>query len=301
MSTARAREWTWNIVRASKDRRDLRRPPQIGLYVAAIWIVGCLLIAALAQVISPYHPAEISLDARLSPPLFFGGTLDHLLGTDELGRDVLARLIYSIQISMLVAVGGTFISTLLGVSLGFLAAELGGLIDEGVMALVDMQAAVPFMMTALLVITIFGNSLALFVCLVGLHGWERHARIARGLALTARNRLHVTAARTYNASRVHIYARHILPACAPTIVVGMTLGLTETVLLESTLSFLGLGIQPPMSSLGNMVGFGRDYLMTAWWIALAPGLVIAATAIALMRISEALRQTESRSASFTFT
>ncbi|PPQ19241.1 hypothetical protein CV770_11245 [Bradyrhizobium sp. AC87j1] len=201
MSTVWAREWAWNIFRGPKARRGARKPPKIGLHVAAIWVVGCLLIAALAQVISPYHPAQISLDVRLSPPLFFGGTLDHLLGTDELGRDVLARLIYSIQISMLVAVGGTFISTLLGVSLGFLAAELGGLIDEGVMALVDMQAAVPFMMTALLVITIFGNSLALFVCLVGLHGWERHARIARGLALTARNRLHVTAARTYNASR----------------------------------------------------------------------------------------------------
>jgi len=140
------------------------------------------------------------LGARLSPPLLFGGTLERLLGTDELGRDVLARLIYSIQISMLVAAGGTFISTLLGVSLGFLAAELGGVIDEGVMALVDMEAAVPFMITALLVITISGNSLALLVWLVGLHGWERHARNARGLALTARNRLHVTAARTYNAS-----------------------------------------------------------------------------------------------------
>ncbi|WOH57614.1 hypothetical protein [Bradyrhizobium sp. BWC-3-1] len=127
-------------------------------------------MAALAQVISAHHPARIPLDARLSPPPFFGGRLDHLLGIDELGRDALAPLIFSVQISMLVAVGGTFISTPQRVSLGFLAAELGGLLREGVMAFVGVQAAVPFMMTALLVITIFGNSLAPFVCLVGVHG-----------------------------------------------------------------------------------------------------------------------------------
>ncbi|WP_225130709.1 MULTISPECIES: hypothetical protein [unclassified Bradyrhizobium] len=130
MSTAWPHEWTCNIFRSPKAPRDPRKPAKVGLYGASMWIVACLLIAVLAQVISPYHPAQISLDARLTPPIFFGGTLEHLLGTDELGRDVLARLIYSIQISMLVAVGGTFISTLLGVSLGFLAAEPGGLIDD---------------------------------------------------------------------------------------------------------------------------------------------------------------------------
>ncbi|MEY9981641.1 ABC-type dipeptide/oligopeptide/nickel transport system permease subunit [Bradyrhizobium yuanmingense] len=103
MSTVWARDWTWSVFRSSKDGRVPQRLPKIGFYGASIWIVGCLLIAALAQVISPYHPAQISLGARLSPPLLFGGTLEHLLGTDELGRDVLARLIYSIQISMLVA------------------------------------------------------------------------------------------------------------------------------------------------------------------------------------------------------
>ncbi|AEG58243.1 ABC transporter permease [Sinorhizobium meliloti] len=258
--------------------------------LAFIWIAACVLVAAFAHALAPYDPADIALDARLQPPLLVGGTWDHALGTDDLGRDMLSRLIFSVQISIAIACSGTVISTFIGTFLGFVSAEAGGAIDELIMAVVDMQAALPFMIIAMLMIAIFGSSLALFVVILGLYGWERHARVARGTALAAKNNLYVTAARAYNASYIRIYLKHILPACFPTIMAGVTIGLTEIILLEGTLSFLGLGIQPPMSSLGNMVGFGREYLMTAWWIAVLPGVVIAITALSLMVISDHLRE-----------
>ncbi|MBX5101248.1 ABC transporter permease [Rhizobium lentis] len=270
-------------------RRKRWRDVDLSIRISTAWILLCVVVAVLAQLIAPYDPAAIDLDARLQPPMLLGGTVSHPMGTDDLGRDVLSRLIFSIQITVAVAVAGTVISTLLGTVLGFLAAELGSAVDECITAFVDMQAAMPFMIVALLLIAVFGNSVLLFVFLLGLYGWERHARVVRAAALTARNHLYVTAARTYNASRIRIYLKHVLPSCLPTIVAGMTIGLTQIILLEGTLSFLGLGIQPPMSSLGNMVGFGRGYLMTAWWIAVIPGVVIAATALALMLLSDFLR------------
>ncbi|MGC0320855.1 peptide/nickel transport system permease protein [Bradyrhizobium sp. USDA 326] len=269
--------------------QGLTLPFGFSTYLAIAWISVCVFTAIFAQVVAPYDPAAISLDARLAPPAFLGGSSDHLLGTDELGRDVLSRLIYSIQISVAVAVCGTVFSTVLGTLLGFIAAEFNSAIDECIMAVVDMQAALPFMIVALLVITVFGNSVPLFIVVLGLYGWERHARVVRNVALTARNHLYATAARTYNASLPRIYLKHVLPACFPAIVAGTTVGLAQVVLLEGTLSFLGLGIQPPMSSLGNMVGLGRGYLMTAWWIAVFPGLAIAASALALMLASDHLR------------
>ncbi|QRM32809.1 ABC transporter permease [Microvirga sp. VF16] len=278
--------------------RTARLPTEVSLVwrwadlsvkLSIVWIISCVLVAVLAPLIAPYDPAAIALDARLQPPILLGGTWSHPLGTDDLGRDVLSRLIYSIQITVAVAAAGTLISSLLGTLLGFLAAELGSVVDECVTAFVDMQAAMPFMIVALLIIAVFGNSVFLFVFVLGLYGWERHARVVRAAALTARNHLYVTAARTYNASRLRIYLKHVLPSCLPTIVAGMTIGLTQIILLEGTLSFLGLGIQPPMSSLGNMVGFGRGYLMTAWWIAVLPGVAIALTALSLMLLSDFLR------------
>ncbi len=275
--TSASFRWTW------------WREAGLSVQLSIVWIICCLLVAGFAQVIAPYDPAAIDLNARLQPPILLGGAWDHVLGTDDLGRDVASRLIFSIQITVAVALAGTIISTLIGTVLGFLAAELGNVVDECITAVVDMQAAMPFMIVALLLIAVFGNSVPLFVLVLGLYGWERHARVMRGAALTARNHLYVTAARTYNATRLRIYIKHVLPSCLPTIIAGMTIGLTQIILLEGTLSFLGLGIQPPMSSLGNMVGFGRGYLMTAWWIAVIPGVVIAVTALALMMLSDFLR------------
>ncbi|WP_376089327.1 ABC transporter permease [Roseomonas sp. CCTCC AB2023176] len=253
------------------------------------WLALMLGIAVLADLVSPFPYTALDLRNRLSPPIGFGGTWLHPLGTDELGRDVLSRLIVSIRMSLLIAFGATVISAVLGVTLGFLAAHFRGFVEQAVLALVDFQAAMPFLILALAVLAFFGNSLTLFICLLGLHGWERYARIARGLAVSAGAQGYAGAVRQLGASPLRVYGRHVLPNIASTLIVSMTLAFPEIILLESGLSFLGLGVQPPMTSLGNMVGYGREYLTRAPWILLSPATVIVLTTLSVSLIGDWLR------------
>jgi peptide/nickel transport system permease protein len=223
------------------------------------------------------------------PPVGFGGTLRHCLGTDELGRDVLSRLIESIRISLLIAFGATTIAAVFGTTMGFLAAHFRGGVEQAVLVLIDFQASMPFLIVALAVLAFFGNSLGLFVALMGLYGWERHARIARGLAIAANAQGYAAAVRQIGAGPLRIYLGHVLPNIASTLIVAATLSFPEIVLLESGLSFLGLGVQPPMTSLGTMVGFGRDYLTRAPWILLAPSLTIILTTLSVSLLGDWLR------------
>lgn len=253
------------------------------------WVALMLAVALTAEWISPFSITALDLRARLAPPVGLGGTWLHPLGTDELGRDVLSRLIASIRMSLLIAFGATAISAVLGTALGFLAAHFRGLVEQAVMALVDFQAAMPFLILALAVLAFFGNSLPLFICLLGLNGWERYARIARGLAISAGAQGYAAAVRQLGASPWRIYGRHVLPNIASTLIVSMTLAFPEIILLESGLSFLGLGVQPPMTSLGNMVGYGREYLTRAPWILLAPSAVIVLTTLSVSLAGDWLR------------
>ena len=173
--------------------------------------------------------------------------------------------------------------------LGFLAAHFRGWVEQAVMALVDFQAAMPFMILALSVLAFFGNSLPLFIGLLGLHGWERYARIARGLAISAGAQGYAAAVRQLGATPWRVYAHHVLPNIAATLIVSMTLAFPEIILLESGLSFLGLGVQPPMTSLGNMVGYGREYLTRAPWILLSPSAVIVLTTLSVSLVGDWLR------------
>jgi peptide/nickel transport system permease protein len=240
-------------------------------------------------VVSPYAYTALDLRNRLSAPIGFGGDWVHPLGTDELGRDVLARLIYSIRTSLLIAFGATIIGAVVGTSLGFLAAHFRGLVEQAVMALVDFSASIPFLILALAVLAFFGNSMVLLVCLLGLHAWERYARIARGLALSAGAQGFAAAVRQLGATPWRLYGRHVLPNIASTLIVSMTLAFPEIILLESGLSFLGLGVQPPETSLGSMVGYGREYLTRAPWILLAPAFTIVLTTLSVSLIGDWLR------------
>ena len=271
--------------------RVIRRREAIGLAVgtAVLWLASMLVVAVFADLLRPYSITAIDLGHRLAPPLGFGGTLTHPLGTDELGRDVLSRLIISIRVSLLLAFGATLLGLLMGTSLGLLAAHLGGLVEQAVLMLVDFQAALPFMILALAVLAFFGDSLPILVGLMSFYGWERHARVARGLALAAGAQNYVAAIRGLGAGAWRIYLRHVLPNIAATLVVSATLAFPEVILLESGLSFLGLGVQPPMSSLGNMVGYGRNYIETAPWILLAPSIVIVFTTLAISIVGDTLR------------
>ncbi len=268
--------------------RDRAPVPALAL-AALVWVAMMLLVAAFADQLRPYGITQFDLRNRLAPPLGFGGVAAHPLGTDELGRDVLSRLLVSVRISLLIAFGATALAGLLGTTLGFLAAHFRGWVEQAVLMLIDFQAALPFLILALAVLAFFGNSLPLFVCLMGLYGWERHARIARGLAISADAQGYAAAVRQLGAGPWRVYLRHVLPNIASTLIVSATLSFPEVILLESGLSFLGLGIQPPMTSLGNMIGYGREYLTRAPWILLAPSAVVVLTTFSVSVLGDWLR------------
>lgn len=262
-------------------------PPLVLLSLG--WLALMLVTALCAHWLMPYEFSQIDLRARLQPPVLFGGTWGHALGTDELGRDVLSRVISAIQISLLIAFASTAISTTLGVVLGVLAAHFRGWVENLVLVLIDFQASMPFMIIALAVLAFFGNSLPLFICLMGFYGWERTARISRSLTIAANEQGYAAAAHDLGAPATRVYGRHVLPNIASTIIVNITVTFPGVVLLESGLSFLGLGVQPPMASLGNMVGYGREYLQSAPWILLCPSFVIVMTTFSISLVGDWLR------------
>jgi peptide/nickel transport system permease protein len=269
-------------------RPKIKVPVIVGLSFG--WLIAMVLIALTLDFWQPHDFQAMNLRARFAPPVWMeGGSWSHIFGTDNLGRDVLSRLMVSIRISLLVALLGTVIGAVLGTLIGLLAARFGGIVDDLVMVGIDYQAALPFMILALAVVAFAGNSLTLFILLMGLYGWERYARIARGLALSAMTQGYAVAVKTLGASPLRIYGRHILPNIANALIVNMTLNFPQTIMLETSLSFLGLGIQPPMTSLGNMVGFGRDFLLNAWWLATIPALVIFITTLAFALVGDWVR------------
>jgi peptide/nickel transport system permease protein len=269
----------------TEPARQHRRSIPAAVIVAVLWLTMIVAVALLAQWITPYTFTTPDLRNRLSPP----GHPLHWLGTDELGRDVLSRLIVSIRISLLIAFGASIISATVGTTLGFLAAYFRGAVEQIVLMLADFQASMPFLILALSVLAFFGNSLPLLICLMGLFGWERYARIARGLAISATAQGYASAVHQLGATPARTYLRHILPNIASTLIVMMTLVFPEVILLESGLSFLGLGVQPPMTSLGNMVGYGREYITRAPWIMLAPAITIVLTTLAVSVLGDWLR------------
>lgn len=277
-----------NAGQSHSGRRSSGMLPPIVL-LSTSWLIAVTLCGLGAEILSPHDYTAIDLRARLQPPVFAGGSWAHPLGTDHLGRDLLSRLIHAVRFTLLIALLGTVIGACLGTIAGFLAAHFRGLVDDVIMLLVDFQAAVPFVILALAALAFLGNSLLLFICILGLQGWERYARIARGLALAARERGYVVALRTAGADPWRIYAKHVLPNVASALIVNMTLNFPETVLWEAALSFLGLGIQPPNTSLGALLGFGRDYLFNAWWLALFPGGLIVLTTLAISVCGDWLR------------
>jgi peptide/nickel transport system permease protein len=225
-----------------------------GLVMFAVgWIALMIMVAILADVLSPYAYTALDLRNRLSPP----GTPGHWLGTDELGRDVLSRLIHSIRMSLLIAFGATLISAALGTTLGFLAAYFRGVVEQLVLMLADFQASMPFLILALSVLAFFGNSIPLLICLMGLVGWDRYARIARGLAISASAQGYAAAVRQLGATPSRTYLRHILPNIASTLIVSMTLVFPEVILLESGLSFLPRRAWATWSASGESISAAR--------------------------------------------
>jgi peptide/nickel transport system permease protein len=269
-------------------RSFLRNWP-LTVLLSLAWMAFVVLIVVFLPLLINADFQAMDLKNRLSPPVFLGGTWQHALGTDELGRDVLARLLVSTQTSMALALAATILSTILGVGLGFLASYMRGAVEQVILMFIDAQSAIPFMIIALAVLAFLGNSLLLFTILLGFSGWASIARVTRGLAISFSEHGFANAVRDLGASPWRIYMKHILPNIASTLVVSLTLNFPEVILLEAGLSFLGLGIQPPMTSLGSMVGYARDYLHTAPWVLLAPALVIVVTTLSMSLVGDWLR------------
>ncbi len=258
--------------------------------VALTWLALVTVVTLTAPWIAPYPYDEVSLLARLKPPVWMeGGSWDHVLGTDRLGRDVLSRLLVATQVSLAIAFMGTLIGAVLGTMLGFLAARRGGVTDDIVMLFVDFQAAMPFLIIALAILAFLGNNLLLFLFLMGIYGWETFARLARGLVLAAREHGYARAVEALGGTPGRVYLRHVLPNVLSPLIVQVTLNFPETILVETSLSFLGLGIQPPLTSLGQQLGDGRDYLINAWWLAVFPGAAIFLTTLSMSIAGDWLR------------
>ncbi len=268
-------------------RRGDRVPLDILLCLVFLGIVAT--IALCAPLLAPYDYATQNLTARFRPPVFWGGEWQYVLGTDNLGRCVLSRLLYGTQISIAVAFAGALLGAALGIVMGLIAAHFRGWIDDVVSLLVDVQAAVPTIIVALAALAFFGNDLVLFVILVGMHGWDQMARQTRGLVLAARAAGYAEAVAQIGARAPRVYFVHVLPNIAAALLVQVTLTFPATILLETSVSFLGLGIQPPMTSLGQMLGQGRLFLLNAWWIALLPGIVIFITTLSVSLVGDWLR------------
>lgn len=248
-----------------------------------------VLVALFAPLLQPYDHAAQDLFEIRNPPVFMGGDWNYILGSDDLGRDVLSRVIFGTKISVVIAVVGTGIGAILGSFLGLVAAHFRGWVDEIIMMFVDAQSAMPFLIFALAVLAFFAGNFWVLVLVVGVDGWERYARLSRGMALSLKEAPYVEAVRSVGVPMFKIYARHIFPNLLPALMIQFTINLPSTILLETSLSFLGLGVQPPMTSLGQMLGNGRDYLLQAPWIAVAPGMTIFFTTLSISILGDWLR------------
>lgn len=257
---------------------------------AALLALLLVLLAVFAPVIAPHDPDAQSLLSRLRPPLGFErGLPQYLLGTDELGRDMLSRGLHALRLTVGIACLGAMIGLLIGGTLGLVAGLARGMTDEIVMGVVDVQISVPFTLIALLAVALFGGSLPVLVAVLGIAYWEQYARIVRGEVIRLRETPFVEAARSAGASGWRVATRHVLPNLVSPLVVMFTINLSNIVLLESTLSFLGLGMRPPTATLGSMVGTGRDYMPSAPWIVAVPAVLIMLVTLTVQLLGDQLR------------
>ena len=277
------REWVRVVTRLVRRRTAL-----FGLIV----VFAVLVAAVFASFVSPFDPLAQDIGQRLKEP----GWQDaqgriHPLGTDHLGRDILSRIIHGSRIALSVGLAAVAISGVLGMAVGLMSGYFGGRVDDFFMRLADVQLAFPFILLAIAVIGVLGPSLRNIIIVIGVSSWVVYARVVRGEVLSIREREFVQAAVALGSRDYRVLARHVLPnAFTPWLVVA-TLDMARVIVLESALSFLGLGVQPPTPTWGGMLADGRVYLSTAWWLATFPGLAILVTVLGINLLGDGLRDT----------
>jgi ABC-type dipeptide/oligopeptide/nickel transport system permease subunit len=269
----------------------LRRLLRLRWGLAATGILLLIVAsAALAPWISPHDPLAVNIRHRLAPPAWMeGGNLENVLGTDQVGRDLLSRMIYGGRVSLVSGVTAVLLSATIGVLLGLAAGYFGGSTDWTIMTVINVMLTFPFVLLALAVIAVLGPSLVNMIIVLGIAGWPIYARTVRAETLAIREREFVLAGRALGMSHLRLVFRQIVPNLLSLIVVIGTLQVAQVIVLESFLSFLGLGIQPPTPAWGNMLGEGRVYMLNSWWIATFPGLAIFVTTLTINLMGNALR------------
>jgi peptide/nickel transport system permease protein len=275
-----------------------RRPPRllrlwarsVTAVVGTTLVLAFVVMAAFAPWVAPHPPNETDLRARQLPPAWIdGGRVEHLLGTDQLGRDLLSRLVYGSRVALLVGLGGVILTAAVGVTLGLLAGYLGGRVDTIISRVIDTLLAIPPVLLYLVALGVFGPSLTMLIIIIGLVNWTTFARVVRGEVLSVGQREFVEAARANGARAARVMLRHVLPNVTAPILVVATLNVATIILLEASLSFLGFGVQPPTVTWGRMLADGRNYLATAWWLATFPGVAITLLGLGLLFVGDWLR------------
>jgi ABC-type dipeptide/oligopeptide/nickel transport system permease subunit len=277
--------------RLSRRQYWLRRLWKLRLGVlGGLIVLGVCLMAILAPVIAPYDPLKQDLGARLVPPFWDeAGTWAHPLGTDRVGRDTLSRLIWGARVSLATGALATILSLVIGVVLGIMAGYYGGLMDSLIGGLVNLWLAFPFILLALAIVAVLGPSFVNMIVALGLTTWPIFTRVVRSEVLRARRQDYVTAATMLGARDVRIMARHIFPMLINSVIVLGSLEVARLIILESFLSFLGLGVQPPAASWGNMLAEARQYILQMWWLVTLPGLALFVTTLGINVCGDALR------------
>ena len=265
--------------------RMWRQNPLAGISAAVILLI--ILMAIFAPLIAPYKEAEQDLMARLSAPSF-----KHLLGTDELGRDVFSRILYGARVSLVIGIFPSVISLFIGIVLGLIAGYFGGWVDYVIMRLADIMLSFPSLLLSMVIMYTLGRYANSIICIftaLALVGWASVSRVVRSHTLSLKETEYVEAARSIGVGSLKIMFRHIMPNCIPSLIVLYTLNVPSCILSESTLSFLGIGVQPPAASWGLMVNQSKQFLFTMPWLALAPSIAIMIVVLAFNFLGDGLR------------
>ena len=282
--------------RITKDRtkrfvqalRSLLRS-KLGLLGLIIVLISGLT-AIFAPLVTPHDPAQINTAHMFLPPAWMdGGMKEHLLGTDNLGRDVFSRVVYGTRISLIVGILAVVVSGAIGLFIGLIAGYYGGFIDNALMRIVDAFLAIPNILFMLVILGVLGPSLLTLILVLGLTNWIIYARMIRGEVLSIKERDYVTASRSIGTKNFQIIIKHVLPNVFSSFIVISTLSVATTIILEASLSFLGLGVQSPNVSWGGMLSEGRNHLATSWWIATFPGIAITMTVLGIIFLGDWLR------------
>ncbi|WP_342557639.1 ABC transporter permease [Lysinibacillus sp. FSL P4-0201] len=259
--------------------------------IGLLLVVTTILCAIFAPYIAPHDPGAASLGHRLDLPKWLDdtGKSQYLLGGDQVGRDLLSRIIYGARISLLVGICGVLISLVLGTFLGIVSGYFGKWMDDLIMRLAEVQLGLPFILLAIVIMSVFGTGIEKIIIILGLTYWVSFARLIRGEILALKEQEYIQAAKAIGGTHFKIILKHILPNVASSILVLATMCIAEFILLEASLTFLGLGVEPTVPSWGGMLADSRNYMTSAWWISVFPGIAIMLTVLGFNLLGDWLR------------